>query len=130
MIREECFLVSRMLYAVDLASLSGTLDATGLNPVYRGNIDAIWFRRRKGATVACIGQLWDFQTAEPTDATEFLARLTDGRSGGRCHGRWNGTSYWGEPARPDERDAHLGILRPMLANYPNVPDGYDGWWRF
>ena len=130
MIREERFLVSRKPYAVDLDSLRGTLDATGLNLVYRGYIDAVWFRSRKGATVACIGQLWDFQAAEPADATEFLARLIDGRSGGRCHGRWDGVSYRGEPARPDERDAHLAVLRPMLANYPNVPDGYDGWWWF
>jgi hypothetical protein len=27
-------------------------------------------------------------------------------------------------------EQHLKILRPMLANYPALPDGYDGWWRF
>jgi hypothetical protein len=129
-IRTDRFLISHKPYAIDLSTLSGSLDATGLNPVYRGHIDAVWFRRRKGHVIACIGHLWDFQSAEPVDAAEFLARLTDGRSGGRCHGRWSGTSYWADDARPDEREAHLKVLRPMLADYPHIPDGYDGWWRF
>jgi hypothetical protein len=130
MIRETGFRISRSPYAVNLATLNGTLDVTGLTPVYKGTIDAVWFRRRKGRTVACIGQLWDFQTGQPASAEEFLARLTDGRSGGRCHARWNGTGYWGDDEHYQQRDAHLAILQPMLANYPHIPAGYDGWWRF
>ncbi|MEU6365750.1 hypothetical protein ABZ876_08335 [Streptomyces sp. NPDC046931] len=130
MIRESRFLISRQPYAVDLNSLNGTLKATMTTPVYVGTIDAVWFRRRKGAVVACIGQLWDFQSVEPADAAEFLARLTDGRTGGRCHGRWNGRSYWAEDGHREEREGHLAILRPMLADYPALPDGYDGWWTF
>lgn len=32
--------------------------------------------------------------------------------------------------QPDVTEEHLALLRPMLANYPAVPDGYSGWWRF
>lgn len=130
MIREGRFRISHNPYAVDLTSLAGTLDTTALTPVYRGTLDAVWFRRHKGRTVACIGQLWDFQNSRPADAEEFLARLTDGRSGGRCHARWNGTSYWGDDEHYRDREAHLAILKPMLASYPDIPAGYDGWWRF
>lgn len=130
MIREERFLISRNPYAVDLTTLSGTYDTTGAAPVYCGTINAVWFRRRKGTINACIGHLWDFQPAQPTDSSEFLARLTDGRCGGRCHGRWNGTSYWAEDWHHEERETHLAILRPMLANYPNLPQGYSGWYTF
>ena len=24
----------------------------------------------------------------------------------------------------------IAILRPMLADYPTIPDGYDGWYTF
>lgn len=130
MIRETRFRISRSPYAVDLSTLNGTLDATGLTPVYRGTINAVWFRRTKGRLTACLGQLWDFQAAQPADATEFLARLTDGRTGGRCHARWNGIGYWGDDEHYKERDAHLAILQPMLDTYGSAPDGYDGWWTF
>jgi hypothetical protein len=130
MIREAQFRISRNPYAVNLSTLHGALDITGLTPVYRGTIDAVWYRRRKGGLIACMGQLWDFQSAQPVDAEQFLARLTDGRSGGRCHVRWNGTSYWADDEHRDTRDTHLAILQPMLADFPQTPAGYDGWWRF
>lgn len=128
--RETRFLISRRPYAVDLTSLTGTLDATSAVTIYRGYVNAVWFRRHKGRVNACIGQLWDFQTAQPADAEQFLARLTDGRSGGRCHARWNGIGYWGDDEHYKERDAHLAVLQPMLDNYATTPDGYDGWWQF
>lgn len=130
MIRHTRFLISRRPYAVDLASLTGALDISGAAPVYRGTINAVWFRRIKGRPTACIGQLWDFQQGEPAGAAEFLARLTDGRSGGRCHGRWNGVGYWGDEEHYKNREAHLEILRPALDDYAATPAGYDGWWQF
>lgn len=132
MIREEKFLISRKPYAVDLGSLRISDVRTRYDgaTVYAGRIDAVWFRRRRGVTVACIGQLWDFQTGEPpTDAAEFLRRHDDGRYGGDCHGRWDGDRYWGAQ-QPDTIEQHLALLQPMLAAYPAIPAGYDGWWRF
>lgn len=121
MFREDRFLISRRLYAVDLDSLrTGDGDAT---------LDAVWFRRKNGITAACTGRLWDIQRPEPADVAEFLARLDDGRYGGTCHGRWDGASYWGNVTLA-EQERHLAVLRPMLANYPAIPGGHDGWWRF
>ncbi|MFL4947531.1 hypothetical protein ACJ6WE_09175 [Streptomyces sp. MMS24-I31] len=130
MIREDRFLISRKPYAVDLASLRGSVQTyENGRTSYRGRIDAVWFRRRRGETVACIGDLWDFQDTEPESAREFLERHNDGRYGGDCIGRWDGTSYWGNVTL-EQQEQHLAILRPMLANYPAIPDGYDGWWTF
>lgn len=132
MIREDRFLVSRKPYAVDLTSLRGSRTDTpqGRNPYYfDGRIDAVWFRRRRGVTVACIGELWDLQHPEPADARTFLEQHTDGRYGGTTCGRWDGNGYWGAE-RPEVQEKHLAILRPMLANYPAIPPGYDGWWTF
>ena len=132
MIREDKFLISRKPYAVDLSSLRGSRTSTpqGRNDyTYNGTINAVWFRRRRGVTVACIGHLWDLQHPEPADAHQFLEQHTDGRYGGDTHGRWDGDSYWGNVTLAKQQ-RHLAILQPMLANYPAVPDGYDGWWRF
>jgi hypothetical protein len=132
MIREDKFLISRKPYAIDLNSLRGTRTETprGRNDYYyAGRIDAVWFRRRKGVTVACIGELWDLQYPEPNTARQFLEQHKDGSLGGDCHGRWDGDSYWGNVTLA-EQQRHLTILQPMLANYPAVPDGYDGWWTF
>jgi hypothetical protein len=31
---------------------------------------------------------------------------------------------------PDETERYAALLRPMLSAYPQIPDGYDGWWTF
>lgn len=49
--------------------------------------------------------------------------------GGSCEGRWDGQRYWGAQ-EPDVMAQHLDLLRPMIVNYPEIPAGYDGWWRF
>ena len=132
MIRETKFLISRRPYAVDLDSLrvQETHTRQDGSPYYVARIDAVWYRRKQGVTTAHIGTLWDFQDGEPTsDPAEFLARHDDGRYGGDCDGRWDGEGYWGAQ-RPETIDAHLAILRPMLANFPAIPDGYEGWFSF
>jgi hypothetical protein len=134
-IRETKFLISRKPYAIDLNSLRvGDPTAHGH---HWAMVNAVWFRRhskghgedRRIITVACIGTLRNLQDEKPADAHAFLAAHTDGRYGGDCQGRWDGTGYWGSEI-PDVQAQHLAILRPMLANYPAVPPGYDGWYTF
>ncbi|MFK0142473.1 hypothetical protein [Streptomyces murinus] len=130
MIREDRLVLSRKPHAVDLGSLrvqEYTRD-DGTH-YYGGRIDAVWFRRRPGVIVACIGTLWDFQDERPADAAAFLAAHDDGRYGPDCEGRWDGSSYWGNVTL-DVQKRHLAVLQPMLDHYPNLPDGYDGWWTF
>jgi hypothetical protein len=128
--RLEKFLISQRPYAVNLSSLH-TRDR------YFYYVDAVWFRRRSGVTVACIGTLHDIQGTTPshperrgpTSAVEFLERAKDGRHGGACSGRWDGEGYWGNETLETQNE-HLTILQPMLANYPEIPAGFDGWWRY
>lgn len=128
--RVDRFLISQKPYAIDLDSLrTARKERQDGSSFYFGRINAVWFRRRQGVTVACIGTLWDFQDTEPTTGREFVERHTDGRNGGDCIGRWDGTSYWGNVTL-ELQDQHLAILRPMLDAFPAIPDGYDGWWTF
>lgn len=130
MIRDERFLISRRPYAIDLGSLRTVEhDRDDGSHYYSGRVDAVWYRRRQGVTVACIGTLWDYQDVQPEDGRTFLEHHEDGRYGGDCVGRWDGTGYWGTEV-PDVQKQHLAVLRPMLAAYPVIPEGYDGWWRF
>ncbi|MEU1800847.1 hypothetical protein [Streptomyces sp. NPDC019937] len=135
MIREDRFLISRRPYAIDLTSLQvGEPTESGR---YWAMANAVWFRRhskghgegRRVITVACIGTLRDLQDSKPADTRAFLTAYTDGRYGGDCQGRWDGERYWGAQ-KPETIEEHLELLRPMLANFPDLPGGYDGWWRF
>lgn len=123
MIRSDKFLISQRPYAVDLASLRA--DEHGIM-----RLDAAWFRRRGGVTVACAGSLWDVQRPEPVDVAEFLTRHDDGRYGGDCAARWDGAKFWSSEQDPAVSARHLEMLRAMLAAYPAVPAGHSGWWRF
>ncbi|MCY0959942.1 hypothetical protein [Streptomyces sp. H27-H5] len=125
--RETRFLISRKPYAIDLDSLRVT--EPGPHGSAWAQVDAVWFRRRNGITIACTGTLRDLQDRTPGDVHEFLAAFTDGRYGGNCHGRWDGERYWGAQT-PFQMALDLTVLEPMLADYPNIPEGYDGWWTF
>lgn len=127
MIREDRFVISRRPYAVDLSSL--TVGEPSVLGWCSSRVNAVWFRRRAGVTVACVGNLRDSLYPAPKTAIECVERFDDGRYGGECEGRWDGERYWGAQ-RPDVIEAHLALLKPMLANFPEIPAGFDGWWRF
>lgn len=136
MIRQAKFRISARPYAVDLASFKVI---TRIGETAVGNqvtFDAVWFRRRRGVTVACIGQLReyvslgaDLYSGDVRSAENALMAVDDGRYGGDCLGRWDGRGYWGAES-PERAAEHMAILRPMLENFPEIPRGYDGWWVF
>lgn len=128
--RLDKFLISKAPYAVDLDSMTiATLNVDDYIAAHRVDIQAVWFRRRQGVTVACVGYLWDITKTPPPTALAFVEGHNDGRYGGNTTGRWNGTGYWGHED-PKVQAVHLELLRPMLDNYPNIPEGFDGWWTF
>jgi hypothetical protein len=129
MIKASMFRISDKPYAVDMSSYR-LADGDG-----RGELDAVWFRRRRARhngpirTVACAGLLWDYQSPAQETAAGFLGALTDGRYGGKCEARWDGDNLW-SLADEAQRAEYLRVLVPMLAAYPVVPSGFDGWWVF
>lgn len=134
MMRDERFLISRKAFAIDLSTVTGKQHERGDLIAFSGRANAVWYRRQKGVTRACVGTLMLFSHYLPApldlaDPHAILAADLDGRYGGDCHGRWDGESYWGNVTLA-EQERHLAVLRPMLTAYPAVPEGYDGWWRF
>lgn len=120
--RAEKFLISRPLYAVDLESYR-------LSEQGGSYINAVWFRRRKGVTVACVGEVWNYIRPRPQTAAEFLAAHDDNRYGGDCLARWDGSNLWSNADEAQRRE-YFRVLLPMLAAYPDIPPGFDGWWGF
>ena len=127
------------MYAVNLATLTAAIEPWHNHVgddtyALTGTVDALWFRRKHATTRACLGRLRlrNLGMTDPVDVTDpraVLAADLDGTYGGDCHGRWDGTHYWGA-SEPATVEAHLAVLRPMLEHYPAVPDGYEGWWHF
>lgn len=132
MIKLERFAISRRPYAINPDSLRITSE--------RGNcfsqvcVDAVWFRRRNGRTVAVFGVLRvlrDLRNGRmPCNAEEFLAAHTDGRYGGRAIARWDGSNFWAPRIPHDDAQKHQLFLAEMLDNYPAIPAGYTGWYVF
>jgi len=132
--RDTQFLISRKQFAVDLSSITGDQHERGDLFTYSGYVSAVWYRRQGGVTRACIGNLhlWSHylpRLLDLDDPNDVLTADLDGRYGGDCHGRWDGENYWGAQ-QPDVMEQHLAVLRPMLDQYPLIPDGYEGWWTY
>jgi hypothetical protein len=133
MIREEKFVQAHRPYAADLASFI----PRGPDPGAEARISAVWFRRKRRGydwppvTSACAGYIPEcLVSPAPRDAADFLARMTDGRYGGKCLARWDGHNLWAPEMGEDEREGFKELLVPVLDAWPAVPPGYDGWWTF
>ena len=104
--REDKFVQSHAPYAVDLSSYRvGEKHESGSAWC---RVDAVWFRRRRSGyyngplqTVACFGDVHTLLDP-PATAEAFLLAHTDGRYGGDCQARWDGTELWapGMASRP------------------------------
>lgn len=155
MIRESRFVLSRKQVAVYPPSFR-QLDAR----TYPGNpgntfneyaINAVWYRRRKGATVASWGTVRRTLGANvvAADWQDYLTRAADGRYGPECLVRWDGRTTWADSmvslhevtgvvdqflrpllAHPVDARTHLGV--DPATGLPNglVLPGWDGWWRW
>ena len=141
MIREQKHLISHAPYAVDLDSLKvrmryaqkrvgGDWVEDPTRPFYNCLVRAAWFRRKSGILSAHLGTLGTSQTLPPANGIAVLSGFTDGRYGGHCKARWDGDNLWAPESTWDEMKEYEEFLRPMLANYPEVPSGFDGWWTF
>jgi hypothetical protein len=130
MIHSDKLVISKRPYAFRLDTYRFGTSTTWRGDMHRGLIQAVWFRRRRGQTVACVGELrGTLLNRQPADALDWLRLLGWDPHGGDCRGRWDGERYWGAQ-EPEVMEQHLALLRPMLANYPAIPDGYSGWWRY
>lgn len=135
MIREGNFLMSHKPFAIDMDSVRiDSHKEHGGRFFVSGSCEAVWFRRKERITRVCWGtlRLWGHYLTEPVDMASpqsILSAEFDGRYGGECAARWDGQNYWGAQ-EPDKIRFDLNALRPMLENFPRVPDGMDGWWSF
>jgi hypothetical protein len=125
MMKSDVFQISRKPYAADLTSLR-VIESFPTGAVW-AVIDAVWFRGTKKKPYACVCELKTVMNPPPKTAKDFLTQYADNRYGGECLGRWNGTGYYGSQV-PGVMEGHLALLKPMLENFPAVPEGYDGWW--
>lgn len=158
MIRQDRFLPSKALYAVKLSGLTRVTlprqkreaqaewgeglykwvdtDDPAIPQLYRYEIPCVWYRRSKGVDTANIGTLHSISSLEytqhhPSDAQRFLENFTDGRHGADCRTRWDGERLWSFPSITyDQQQDDLELLRWMLDRYPEIPQGFSGWWSF
>jgi hypothetical protein len=119
MIRQrDTFSASEFFYAINFDSLRVNGSSS--------SVDAIWFKRKSGERAVCMGKLGSYGAGSQNPA-DFM-RNFDGRYGGNTKYKWNGTEMWSDDnIFVDMIEAHK-ILDPILKNFPNIPEGYTGWY--
>lgn len=130
MIREDRFVLSRGQYAVSLDSMRTYPSEVSSSVTFC--FQAAWYRKKGGVLRACLGELRHYAQGAgdaQLSTTGWLESFDDGRYGGDCEGRWDGSLYWGSED-PEVMIGHLQFLKPMLESYPLIPEGYSAWWRF
>lgn len=133
MYRTADFKVSQRMFAVNLDAWS-VGDRNKAGTTHTCVIAAVWFRRRRAQyngpmrTIASAGYLkrWVEGTA-PADGQDMLSRTAVYDYTADCVARWDGSNLW---CLEDEetRAGYLKILAPMLEAYPEIPEGWSGWW--
>ena len=92
--------------------------------------DAVWFKRKNGVVTVVEGNLHSsFRGVVAEDAIEeeFMKNF-DGRYGGDAEFRWDGENIWG-PHRTFKELTEAQIeLDSYLKDFPNIPEGYTGWY--
>lgn len=132
--RTDRFVMSHRPYAVDLSSWRRGEWKTSMDgrQYARHTIASIWFRRKRGVTVAHLGTI---STNSGTDSAEDFLRLhNDSRYGGNWIAAWDGERCWTEtPAAKTDLDRYAEVLGAALTGFRNdkaVPQGHCGWWTF
>ena len=129
MIRAAKLAVSRPMYA---------FKPDTWRPAYVGfEVDAVWFRRKKGQLVASLGTYHPMvlrQDQQPTDGTyeSWIAAANDNRYGGGHVASWDGQALLcsDQPVSPEVTAKRIAFLDAMLKGFPAPPASFDGWWTF
>jgi hypothetical protein len=126
MIKETKFVHSHHGYAVYRAGGQVMIPSLG-----RYSVDAVWYRGRASTPYVVFGELTGYHGVPGMTIPEWLTNHTDGRYGGDALVRWDGDNLWAPTADYSVAASILDtLLRPMLDQYPMVPEGFDGWWTF
>ena len=124
------FAISKKLYAIKrdtfVATYSG--DTQKGEPMYRVSVDAMWFRRKQGIEVISKGKLGDLAVGKEWDIDDFIANVSTARYGGTPFGSWDGYDVIGV-TNYEAIVALVKELDPILDAYPDVPVGYEGWYK-
>lgn len=118
---EERFVPSKKNYAIKWDSLRKLRDCLYV-------VDAIWAFKKKGELHVSLGGLTMYSDDDLT--IEQIKERFDNRYGGSPTCTWDGVYMTTQQTIPLDEMVELSkTLDPILANLPEIPDGYDGWYR-
>lgn len=118
---EERFIPSKKNYAINWDSFKKIRDNSY-------SVDAIWAFKKKGELYVSSGRITTYDINELT--IEDFKESFDSRYGGSPTCTWDGVYMTTQQTIPLDEMVELSkTLDPILANLPEIPDGYDGWYR-
>ena len=99
----------------------------GDQAIYKGGIEALWYRREKGKLTVHIGEITGYQSEDSTSITEWLKGCSTPISLNR-RSSFNGTTF--RPRAVYEDAEPLEALHAaLIEGRTDLPDGYQGWWK-
>ena len=98
----------------------------GNKTIYKGGIEALWYRRQKGQLTVHIGEITGYQSEDSATITEWLQDCSTPISLNR-RASFNGAVF--RPSAVYEDAEPLTTLHTALNNgRTDLPGGYQGWW--
>lgn len=131
----ERFVPSKKNYAInwDSFTITDNRELTPGNFVVSAFADAIWATKKKGVSYISKGVLHSTFYMLPFNHNfgikEFCEKF-DSRYGGDHVCVWDGEIMTTKSPIPLQKMVEYSqILDPVIENLPNVPQGYEGWYR-
>ena len=126
MIKSDKFTISTRNYAFKEGSLRPYHQS---NDWYNGwwVMDVFCYKKKDGKTAACFGQVHVIEKTDNFTEEEFIKKYR-ATYGPDMLASWNGADFIGT-SNYESIVQYVEKLRPILRNYPEIPNGYKGWYK-
>lgn len=116
--QSDTFSHNKFFYAIDFSSIHLDDGITRVN--------AVWFKETKeGIRSVSQGTIWNAQNGN-LNVQKFIEAFRSSY-GGSTEIKWDGKKVWAPRMDYEIVNQRLALLKPMLENFPAIPDQYEGW---
>lgn len=126
---------SKHFYAINFNNIPVEVHGTNTEKTFEVQtryFPAVWFKTKRGLLTVSEGHLHhcirSVDAAKYDDVEEMFVNEFDGRYGGTSRFQWDGERMYAPKQSFADMAAAQERLQVYLDLFPNVPEGYKGWY--